>query len=45
MRAGLKTTPTVRGKTTVEKASHKATPKSVRPTATERGAIMGALVF
>jgi len=45
MRAGLKIMPTVRGKTTVEKASHKATLKSRRPTATESGASVVSLVF
>ena len=45
MRAGLKIMPIVRGKTTVEKASHKATLKSRRPTATESGASVVSLVF
>jgi len=44
-RAGLKTAETVRGKTIVEKASHRAILKSRRPTATEISAIMVLLVF
>jgi hypothetical protein len=43
-RAGLKAPETVRGKTTEEKASHKATPKSTMPTETAKGAIMIALL-
>src|SRR5262245_60050333 len=44
-RAALRIILTVRGKTIVAKASHKATPKSRRPTTTERDAIIMLFVF
>jgi hypothetical protein len=44
-RAGIKATETVRGKTTAEKASHRAILKNKRPAQTTRDLIMVSLMF